>query len=501
MDPDTARRYARESAEPRAIESENPLMTQPSPLSNNPAHAGTSQGSTAAALRAAGSAGPKVLRIGVVQAGSVIEERIIKQRTSVTVGPSEKNTFVISQGAWPHNFCLFELAGGDYVLNFTDAMQGRVALSSGPCELSALKGQARALGDGVYQLALGDGARGKVVLGDTAFLFQFVSPPPIQPRPQLPVAVTRGAAAVDWPTTIIAAFSFLVHFCAIAAVYSDWLDPVVDYEINVNALVETIKRLPAPPPVEEPSEAPTEAAEAPKAEAPKAEAPRPVAKAAPAPSGAKEHLNQAQVAALSNELESLEMATLAALSSAGPATANVLRGGEVPTSALDAAAASEAGVSASGVAGLKLGGSGGTVRPGAVGGGLASIGTTGKAAGSGSGTTAAVKGPKGSANVGDASVAGGSVSDAARVVAAMRAGFRACYRRGQNENPDIEGKIALSIKVGPTGQVSSVTATTSGNLPSSVVDCVKARATSANFAPPQGGGMAVVQVPVTFVKQ
>ena len=50
----------------------------------------------------------------------------------------------------------------------------------------------------------------------------------------------------------------------------------------------------------------------------------------------------------------------------GPATANVLRSGEVPTSALDAAAASEAGVSSSGTSGLKLGGTGGTVRPGAV---------------------------------------------------------------------------------------------------------------------------------------
>ena len=65
---------------------------------------------------------------------------------------------------------------------------------------------------------------------------------------------------------------------------------------------------------------------------------------------------------------------------------------------------------------------------------------------------------------------------------------------------DIEGKIALSIKVGPTGQVASVAATKTGNLPESVVDCVKARANSANFSAPQGGA-AVVQVPVSFVKQ
>jgi hypothetical protein len=54
--------------------------------------------------------------------------------------------------------------------------------------------------------------------------------------------------------------------------------------------------------------------------------------------------------------------------------------------------------------------------------------------------------------------------------------------------------------VGPTGQVASVSATKTGNIPESVLECVKSRANSANFSPPQGGA-AVVQVPVSFVKQ
>jgi outer membrane biosynthesis protein TonB len=451
-----------------------------------------------AVMRAVASTGPKVLRIGLIQGGRVVEERIIKQRTSVTIGANEKNMFVIPGGDLPANFRLFELVGSDYCLNFTASMKGRLALPTGLSDLQVLRGQARVGEQGGHQIQLTEDSRGKVVIGDTTFLFQFVAPPPLSPRPQLPVSVTRGATSVDWPTTVIAAFSFLVHFCAIGAIYSDWLDPVIDYDVNVSALVETVRALPAPPPVEEPEEAaPTEKAEA---EAPKAAAPKPAApKPAPSSSGAKEHFTKSQAAALSNELESLEMATLAALSGVGPATANVLRSGEVPTSALDAAAASEAGVSASGP-GLKLGGAGGTIRPGAAGGGLASIGSTGKSGGTGSGATQAVKGPRGSASVGDAAVAGGSVSDASRVVAQMRAGFRACYNRGLAENPDIEGKIALSIKVGPTGQVSSVSATKTGNIPASVVDCVKSRANSATFAAPQGGA-AVVQVPVSFVKQ
>jgi hypothetical protein len=92
------------------------------------------------------------------------------------------------------------------------------------------------------------------------------------------------------------------------------------------------------------------------------------------------------------------------------------------------------------------------------------------------------------------------VSNAARVVAGMRAGFRNCYNRALSQNPDVEGRIALSIHVGPGGEVQSVGAAPSGNLPDSVVSCVKARAQAAQFDPPQGG-LAVIQVPVTFVKQ
>jgi outer membrane biosynthesis protein TonB len=414
------------------------------------------------------------------------------------VGASEKNMFVIRGGDLPANFRLFELVGNEYFLNFVDGMKGRVALPTGLSELEVLKGQAKRNG-GTYQVRLTDDSRGKITIGDTTFLFQFVAPPPIQPRPQLPVSVTRGATGIDWPTTVIAAFSFLIHFCAIGAMYSDWLDPVVDYEVNVGALVETVKSLPAPPPVEEPKEqAPAEEKAAEPEPAPKQQAPQ--EKPEPSQQPGKQHISKAAAAALSNELESLEMATLAALSGTGPATANVLRSGEVPTSALDAAAASEAGVSAGDSGGLKLGGSGGTIRPGAAGGGLASIGTSGKSTAGGSGGQVEVKGPRGDAAVGGPNVAGGNVSNASRVVAGMRAGFRACYNRGLSANPDIQGKIMLKIKVGPTGQVADVTSTTTGDLPPAVVTCVEQRAKAASFSAPEGG-VAVVQVPVSFVKQ
>ncbi len=456
-------------------------------------------GQMTAVMRAVMATGPKVLRIGLVQNGRVIEERIIKQRTHVTAGPSERNMFVVAAGDVPPNFRLFELVGNQYALNFLDGMTGRVALPTGISDLNVLRGQARRTPQGTYQVALTEDSRGKVVIGDTTFLFQFVAPPPVQPRPQLPVSVTRGASSIDWPTTMIAAFSFLAHLMAIGLIYSDWLDPIIDESVNVQGLIDTVKNLPPPPPIDEPvvaDDTPTESKDAPKAE-------KKAAAAGQKASGDKGggSMSSKQAAALTNELEQLEMQTLGALAGAGPATAGVLQDGEVTTDALDRAAASGAGVGTSGPGGLSIPGGGGPMRPGAQGGGLGSIGSSGKAGGEGTGTATKVKGPTGSASVGGAGVAGGAVSNASRVVAGMRAGFRACYQRGLAQNPDAQGSIRLSIRVGPNGEVQGVSASASGNLPGSVVGCVQSRASAAQFSPPEGGSGAVVSVPVTFVKQ
>ena len=112
-----------------------------------PAGPGGRPGQMTAVMRAMSVAsGPKVLRIGVVQGGRVTEERIIKQRTTVTVGSNERAVFVIPSQAVPPMFKLFELVGSDYHLNFLDGMTGRVALATGISDLNALKGQAKKIG-------------------------------------------------------------------------------------------------------------------------------------------------------------------------------------------------------------------------------------------------------------------------------------------------------------------------------------------------------------------
>jgi hypothetical protein len=463
----------------------------------------TKPGQMTAVMRAMSqAAGPKVLRVGLVQAGKVIEERIIKQRTHVTIGPSENSMFVLASKNIPGNFKLFELVGADYVLNFLDGMGGRVALTTGVSDLGALRSQAKKVAVGslqAYQVTLNEEARGKVVIGETTFLFQFVAAPPLQPKPQLPASAKGGFGQnIDWTTTIIAAFSFLLHFGAVGTIYSDWMDPTIDDEVNVQQLLDSVKQLPPPPPVEQPKEQ----ADQPAPSNAPAEAPKSAGAASPA-KGSPGKISDARASAIANELNALNNEMLGALNPSGTATMGVLNDSNVPTGLLDSAAASGAGAGAGGIAGLNLGnGAGGTVRPGmGGGGGLAGIGdTSASAASSAAGGTVKVKGPTGSAQVGGAAVSGGNVANASSVVAGMAAGFRRCYNKGLQSDPTMKGSVRVTAKIGPNGEVLSASPSGGGGLSGEVVSCVVARVQSAQFAPPEGGGATVV-IPVTFVSQ
>lgn len=305
-------------------------------------------GQMTAVMRAvAQQTGPKVLRIGLVQGGRVIEERIIKQRTSVTVGTSEKAMFVIPATTVPGQFKLFELVGNEYYLNFLDGMRGRVALQTGISDIDGLRGQARRVGN-AYQVKLTEEARGKIIVGETTFLFQFVAPPPPQPRPQLPLSVKGGLASqIDWDLTIIAAFSFLLHFGLIGAMYSDWMDPPVNEDWNIQALIDLTKNIP-PAAVEVPQEV-TTAEVTPTATATATSASSGGGKSASSGGGGggKGNVSDAKAAQLSQAAEAMEMQMLAAFGG-NSAVQGALNRSDIPPQDLGSAAQSGAGVSNTG---------------------------------------------------------------------------------------------------------------------------------------------------------
>src|SRR5579863_5095762 len=62
---------------------------------------------------------PKILRIGIIQGGRIVEERLVRKRENITIGQSAKNMFVVPSDALPRNWLLFEAIGSQYVAHFS----------------------------------------------------------------------------------------------------------------------------------------------------------------------------------------------------------------------------------------------------------------------------------------------------------------------------------------------------------------------------------------------
>jgi hypothetical protein len=435
--------------------------------------------------------GPRVLRVGVVVGGRLLEERIIKQRTSVTVGPSERAMFVV-EADMPPQFKLFERVGADYCLNTCDGMTGRLALPGGVVDLVVPGGRARSAGP-MGAIRLTDEARGKVVIGRTTILFQFVTAPPIQARPRLPLSVKDGVASqIDWTLTVIAALSFLAHFGLVGAMYSDWMDAVVNDDITVG-LVHTIEpslppRVETAPEIEAAAMTTAEAAAAPTG----APATSAASKVRPAPASAPD-------AALDGLLGDLERVNLAVLPSVngGPNLQAVMTASDngAPVD-LNALGDRRARIATS--EGLDLpAGAGGPIEASTRAFSLRTRDTGGAPSSAGSATRVVVipdvheEAPTLSAPVRDAE---------AVIRKQIHPGARRCYQKGLDSDPSQSGKLVVVIKVGPSGEVESASVPYNSGLSVGVAACIAAVAHRAKFDPTGPGGATIV-VPFGFLRQ
>ncbi len=180
----------------------------------------------------------RILRIGVLLGGKIVEERLIRDRAAVSIGQSSKNTFSVPLENLPREFVLFGIDGDQYKLQFGPKMDGRVSDGAQVYTLEQVKGsRAVQVGDH-WVMPLSDAARGKVSMGDLTLLFQFVTEPPVQPRPMLPASV-RGSLVerVDPRLAVIVAISLVIHFgVAIAA----WLHDRPKKRTPVRAAMQTV---------------------------------------------------------------------------------------------------------------------------------------------------------------------------------------------------------------------------------------------------------------------
>ena len=468
------------------------------------------------AVAVAPSTGPKVMRIGVIQGDKMVEERIIRKRETVTVGSSERNHFIVPtiQGS----FDLFQIQGADYILNFTEAMRGRVGLAGGVEKLENLRATGAARNAGQYwQVKLSDTSRGRVTIGDMTLLFQFIDAPPVQPKPQLPAAVVGGfAASIDWLFTAFVMFSFMSHFgFVIFLENADWpMQPgIASIPDRVADLI--FNEPPAPEPDPEPTDAvPEDATDAVVAEAePTTQQERPSepsTESSNAPSERQAAADTDARMAASDAAQQVETLLLGALGSGQGAFADVLAGGAVTGSAEDVMAQAE-GVN------VAQGGPGGVLRErsggGQVGGGGAALGGL-RRAGDGTGGQQRVEGGAitESAPRGRFRFSGNDVEDeggsgdfdqqaVVRLIQSRRSAIQACYERELRQNPTLQGRVAVAMTIQVSGSVSGVRAAENSTGSDAVANCVVRVVQGFRFNPGPEGGSVSYTFPFVFEPQ
>jgi hypothetical protein len=443
-----------------------------------------SQGSQASQTSTGGPR-PRILRIGVLLGGKIVEERLIRERVPVTVGQSMKNTFSIPVEGLPLEFTLFALDQGKYSLRFLSKMDGRLSDGGQVNTLDALKGRgATQVGD-YWQVGLSESSRGKLTLGDLTVLFQFVTEPPRQPKPMLPASV-RGSFAdrIDPRLAVILGISILFHFGVVIFAYTQ--DPereasIAERAYDVVFKPDTIAVDITPPPVAAQTGADTGPK---KAEDPnkgkKPDKPTPAKKPAGGDdSGGRKTDN-------SVALQEQAVAFANALTAEGEGTTEAGMANRRPGSALNQEIND---VKESGKTVAVGGGSG----RGSRGNGDARVGTgTGPALNgqngveSANGGKTAEKGPAGRISVADKQTFDESTLTPdvvlSKIQSAYMAGLKRCYKEYLKKDAAARGKVTLSFSVNSTGRATGGKAK---GFASEVDECIGGQMGSWRFPVPK----------------
>jgi hypothetical protein len=389
------------------------------------------------------SSSAKILRVGVIRDGKIVEERHIRHPSPVTVGQDGTNTFVIPASELPSSFPVFEHRNGQYTLIFTDRMNGRVANRSGDFDFASLKSKGLVQKRGnVWALPLDESSKGKVSLGEVTLLFQFVTPRPEPARIELPADV-RGTlwTSIDHLFFGILAASLFLHFAGAACIMLSPKPP--DSDLSLDELPDRFARvlLPPKPPEPEQQKAPEQTAQADEKKDLKKDVKK---KDLPQDATQRKAVLQQRVAG---------KGLLKILGSAGGsgALSDVLGSG---TGSGDVASA----------------------LAGARGVSIATADSVGARAGDGAGRTAGI-GDVGTSGGGKVALAGkgdakvtGQVSTAApevtrrtwtgrrspRYIRDRLGAIRGCYERELKRNPALKGKVVVRFNITPAGRAGDV---------------------------------------------
>ncbi len=451
---------------------------------------------------------PKILRIGVIQAGKIIEERLIRQRVNVTIGASPRNTLVVPASTLPRSFVLFEIQQGKYSLRFGEAMDGRVSVDNQVLSLDQIRNKKLAAAKGnVLTLNLTESSRGKVLLGEITLLFQFVTPPPIQPRPQLPPSVRGGFfQSMDWVLASSFISLLVLHFGFLLYLRTMDFPRKIEPDVIPDRFAEYIPEIIKPKVIdikklakvgEKAIKKVVKIAKTTGGGGPKRRT-RTVAKPCDADcQAAKAAKRRARLAEQVSKMGVLKL--LGTKGKGTGATQNLLASGDPGTDSAKAfqgvgglTTAGRGGGKGRGLRGRSGTGTGKGVGIGNLGG---RVGGPGKV---GTGGMVKEKVPKAIVKPSRAEIDGTmNTSAVARTIRRGMGAIRTCYQRALKRNPDLSGKVVVRLMINTMGKVTSVEIDSDSVGDNQVTSCIKSYASRWRFPPPEGGS-AEVAVPFVF---
>jgi len=460
----------------------------------------------------------KILRVGIIQSGRIVEERLIRKREDVSIGQASKNTFILPASHLPKSFTLFEGKGGGYQLIFDDSMEGRVSIGEEVLDLKSLakSGNVKRRG-GRYTVELDERSRGKIVVGEFTLLFQFIDAPPVLPKPQLPAAA-RGAN-VDWLFVNILIVTGLILGGGGSGLDFWWRDTGQYMQVEFGKKTRAYEMLKAevlqekekekeeeePEPEEEEEE--VEAVEAePEPEPEKKVKPRREKKPTPKPaqeeaSNAERKTNRTKGEVLESVKKKTVLHTLGAMGGEGGGLAASLAGG-LGNSKLDAAFNNTDGGVTGATAGMRKEFEG---QPVAVKSGKAGYKGLGKGVGGGRIKTKQAKSASKEASGGEVKIrgrarvgamsggSGGKIEKKAvsRVLRRRSGAVKRCYEKALKRNEGVNGKLVVKFQIGSAGRITRIKVVKNGTGDSGVASCITSAMKGWRFPIPEGG-------PVTF---
>ena len=347
-------------------------------------------------------------------------------------------------------------------------------------------------------MLLDERSRGKISVGDLTILFQFVTPPPQQPRPRLPASVHGSwTTGLDWAFTLIGGVSFLAHLVLVLYLRNvDWPRKPDIEEIPDRFVQMIVKAKPPEPPKQQ---AKTDD----KTEDKKVEnkvASTSAAKKAPKPELSPEEkarIDAERRARLAEQVRNTGILKLLGAKADGSGSiADVLGKGDVDRDqekAFQGVGGLTVATSDAALRGVKsgTGGSGKVADIGSLrGAGTIASGNTGAGA-----TEKRVSGVVKS----EAPAVDGELDPAlvSKEVRARIGAVKACYERALKRNPNLSGKVKVRWTITAAGTVSGVDIADDTMGDSEVSSCIKQLVARWRFPEPSNGSVEV-EFPFVF---